>query len=323
MVDPRRIMAVTFTNKAANEMKQRLMELSREIIEDPTLPTKNELLRPTDLKWVGTFHSLFLKILKEDIDKYTPDTVTDQHTHYRTSFSIYDSGESESVIKAILKEKGRQDIVKHKDVKAIISQWKNRGTSVSQALKTCTSDTEEYAALTYELYQKELINANALDFDDLLYIPHKLFHQSQEVLAKWQEKFDYIMVDEAQDTNQIQFELMLKLSKKCNNVTLIGDDYQSIYRRRGAVMDNFLNVDRYWSDIQIFKLQINYRSRPHIVSAGQHLIGHNTNQYTKNITAYRTGDDTIKLFIFADEYEEARHIVGMISKMKSDKGANW
>jgi DNA helicase II / ATP-dependent DNA helicase PcrA len=173
------------------------------------------------------------------------------------------------------------------------------------------------------MYQKQLLNANALDFDDLLLIPHKLFSTNKEVLAKRQEKFDYIMVDEAQDTNQIQFDLMLMLSGKCHNVTLIGDDYQSIYRRRGAVMENFLNVKKYRDNIQIFKLQTNYRSRPHIVAAGQHLIAHNTNQYEKNIVAHREGNDTIKLFIYGDEYEEARNIIKLIQKIKTDKAASW
>jgi DNA helicase-2/ATP-dependent DNA helicase PcrA len=154
-------------------------------------------------------------------------------------------------------------------------------------------------------------------------IPHKLFKQSPEILAKRQAKFEYIMVDEAQDTNQIQFDLMRMLANVCNNVTLIGDDYQSIYRRRGAVMENFLNVEKFRSDIKMFKLQINYRSRPHIVTAGQHLINHNTNQYNKDISANRTGDDKIKIMVYGDEYKEAQGIIDLICKIKESKQRPW
>lgn len=149
----------------------------------------------------------------------------------------------------------------------MISKYKEKALFPIDVLKSATSDVDEYMGEIYDRYTKALIKANALDFDDLLFLSYRLFKQRPNILAKRQNKRDYIMVDEAQDTNQVQFDLMRMLSRTCNNVTLIGDDYQSIYGRRGAVMENFLNVQKYRPDIVMHKLQINYRSRPHIVAA--------------------------------------------------------
>jgi DNA helicase-2/ATP-dependent DNA helicase PcrA len=181
------------------------------------------------------------------------------------------------------------------------------------------SDLDEKMGELYDRYTKALIKANAVDFDDLLFLSYHLLKQSPKALAKRQNKRDYIMVDEAQDTNQVQFDLMRMLSKKCNNVTLIGDDYQSIYGRRGAVMENFLNVKKYRADIVIHKLQINYRSRPHIVAAGSAIIANNQQQYEKELIPHRKGDDTVKIFNYPDEYKEAANTVELIEKIHNDK----
>ncbi len=375
-ITPQRILAVTFTNKAANEMKERLIELSDEFealdteketkadtkeAHNPIQSAEDEdfaaflgamkwspkwpsgSLAPTDLQRVGTFHSIFLKILKQDIEKLAPiykTTTTPQVTSstvglltpekapqrefkWSKSFTIYDPSECQSVIRAIIKDLGIQDHVKPKEAKILISKFKEKALFPIDVLKTAMSDLDEKVGEIYDRYTKALIKANALDFDDLLFLSYHLFKQSPNVLAKWQKKWDYIMVDEAQDTNQVQFDLMRMLSKECNNVTLIGDDYQSIYGRRGAVMENFLNVEKYWSDIVMHKLQINYRSRPHIVAAGSAIINNNSQQYEKELRAHRKWDDTIKVFHYPDEYEEASNTIELIKKIHSDKNAKW
>jgi superfamily I DNA/RNA helicase len=185
------------------------------------------------------------------------------------------------------------------------------------------NETEEYILKIYEKYQKQLEEANALDFDDLLLLPYTLFKLKPEILDKWHKQFKHILVDEAQDTNWIQFELIKMLSygkdyfklfstgsnsenlpnkssvliNNASIVTFIGDDFQSIYGRRGAVMENFLNVAKRWPNIKIFKLEINYRSLPHIVEAGNAIIKYNLNQYKKTIKPNKTGSATVKVFI--------------------------
>lgn len=295
-----KILAVTFTNKAANEMKERLLKISEEIT--------NTRLQPHTLKWIGTFHSIFLKILKEDIEKL--------EMKYTKNFGIYDSNETQSVMKDILKRLGLHEIYKVNEIKWFISNQKNNGFDPKTVMKTVKSDYDTNMYRIYEEYQKELEKSNSLDFDDLLLLPFLLFKKHPETLKKWQTHFSYILVDEAQDTNRIQFELMKMMSGEKANMTLIGDDYQSIYGRRWALMENFLNVKKYRPDIQMFKLQINYRSRPHIVHAGNQIIKNNTTQYEKNIVPHRTGDDKITIFSHGNEMDEAGNIVDLIKKMK-------
>ena len=326
-----RILSVTFTNKAANEMRERLIKISWEIanigtvkkekentgdsiddflqsIEQSAPATKKDLLQPQDTKWIWTFHSIFLKILKEDIEKL--------ERKYTKNFWILDTNETQSVIKDILKRMNLQDTYKVNEIKGFISTQKNNWIEAKMFISTSKSDYDQHMGQIYEEYQKTLEKANALDFDDLLMLPYLLFKKSKETLTKRQNKFDFILVDEAQDTNWIQFELMKMLTGGGANITMIGDDFQSIYGRRWALMENFLNVKRYRPDIQMFKLQINYRSRPHIVQAGNAIIKNNVNQYEKEIVPNRTGDDKITIFSHGSEMDEAANIVDMIKKMK-------
>ena len=349
---PTRILAVTFTNKAAGEMRERLVKISEEIseveklkgwkvvpqdekswakekndgdsIDDflqsidanqnvSTLPRFNA---STATKWIWTFHSIFLKILKEDIDKLG--------MKYNKNFGIFDTNESQSVIKDALKRMNIQDVYKVAEVKNFISTQKNNGIEPKMYLSNSKSDYDQHMGQLYEEYQKALEKANSLDFDDLLLLPYLLFKKDKETLAKRQKKFDYILVDEAQDTNRIQFELMRMMTGWWANITMIGDDFQSIYGRRWALMENFLNVKKYRPDIIMFKLQINYRSRPHIVQAGNHIIKNNVNQYKKEIVAHRTGDDKITIFAHGSEMDEAANIVEMIKKFKdNEKIKSW
>lgn len=172
----------------------------------------------------------------------------------------------------------------------------------------------------YKAYQKALQDANALDFDDLLLLPKVLFEKAPDILQKRQKKFKYVLVDEAQDTNTIQFELMKMMVGSEGNITFIGDDYQSIYRRRGAVMENFLQLQMRRPAIKMFKLEMNYRSLPHIVEAGNAIIKQNTKQYDKQMSAHRTGNQQIRMFTFADETDEAVQIVTLIKKLNEETG---
>lgn len=327
-----RILAVTFTNKAANEMKERLIKLWDEISSqsftneeqksdsdfwdflnemNTTTPRSMQHLDPRKLKWIGTFHSIFLKILKEDIERL--------EMKYNKNFGILDADDSAKIIRDILKRYAMADTFKPQEVKSFISKQKNEGRTAELFLKYSNGNYEDQMGKLYQEYEKELEKSNSLDFDDLLLLPYQLFKKSPEVLQKWQNSFDYILVDEAQDTNWIQFELMKMMSWEWANITLIGDDFQSIYGRRGALMENFLNVKQHWPDIQMFKLQTNYRSKAHIVSAGNAVIKQNKNQYEKNIIAHREWNDKITVLTYNTDIDEAANTIDLIKQMK-DKG---
>lgn len=355
-IKPQSILAVTFTNKAANEMKERILKLWKEMNEIEVTETKatepKELktnwsedsimwfldtieqttvkakyasaieLQPNDLKWIGTFHSVFLKILKEDIDnaKEVLDKIFGPHK-YNKNFTILDANDSKSIIKDVLKKLNLKDVFKPNECKWVISKLKNEATTPDMFLegKWMSSDQDQNMWKVYKEYQKVLALSNALDFDDLLFFPYIIFSRKADILKKRKTKFKYIMVDEAQDTNWIQFDLMKMLSWVDWNITLIGDDYQSIYGRRWAIMENFLNVKKHRPNMQMYKLQTNYRSRPHIVAAWSHIIKKNENQYEKTIVAHRKWDDKIVVFSHRDEMDEAANIVDLIKKMKNDK----
>ena len=346
-VNPKNILAVTFTNKAANEMKERLIELADEMtaanlstgneketqpsseggddIDDflnsieQNSPASHRTYGMNDFKWIGTFHGIFLKILKEDIEAL--------EYGYNKNFSIIDSNDSQSLIKQVLKRTGFDDVFKPNEVKWFISKQKNLGFDPKRYEKQASSDYDFNMFKLYTEYQNELVKSNLMDFDDLLLLAYLLFKKEPDVLAKWLKHFRYIMVDEAQDTNWIQFELMKMMSGDNGNITLIGDDYQSIYGWRWALMENFLNVKQYWPDIVMFKLQINYRSKPHIVNAGNCVIKNNQKQYDKNVSAHRwwTDKDKIMCFTHNTEVDEAANIVDFIRKMKNDGAQiqNW
>ena len=331
-----KILAVTFTNKASNEMKERLLNIAQEIKNQTTNSEDKKSEWPKDeledflqqinaeasswevvinnvpassFKRVWTFHSIFLKILKEDIDKL--------ELNYNKNFSILDVNEASSVIKDVLKKLNLTEVFKPNEVKWFISNQKNNWLDPHGCIKNISSDYDQSMYKVYEWYQKQLQDSNTLDFDDLLLLPYLLFKKNPEVLSKRKNKFLYILVDEAQDTNRIQFELIKMLSGDDGNVTLIWDDFQSIYWRRWALMENFLNVKRYRPDIQMFKLQTNYRSKPHIVKAWNEIIKNNLNQYKKEIVPHRTWDDKITIFGNNSETDEAANIIDFIRKMKN------
>ena len=338
-----RILWVTFTNKAANEMKERLVKLWDDIVaQDFTEENKKEeakwwdddlqdfinamqswskfnskfTLDPRRLKWIWTFHSIFLKILKEDIESLWK--------KYNKNFWILDADDSSKIIKDIIKRLNVQDLFKPQEVKWFISTQKNNWRTSEDFLLRAWSAQEQNMGRVYQEYEKELEKSNSLDFDDLLLLPYLLFKKDEKILKKRQNAFDYILVDEAQDTNWIQFELMRMLSWSWANITLIWDDFQSIYWWRWAIMENFLNVKHYWNDIKMFKLQTNYRSKAHIVAAWNSVIKNNKNQYEKNIVAHREWSDKITVFTHNTDTDEAANIIELIKQMKEkDKLKTW
>lgn len=343
-VYPEEVFAVTFTNKAANEMKHRLVEIAQDIETKLHSPSPSEWSEAEwEIGWgsvwgtkkisfprIGTFHSLFLKFLKIEISNYKSPSPSEAGGGtvgrgsgwgwtYNTSFGVYDDGESKALVKRIITAKKLEEKVEHDVAKSMISKWKNQWITPADYAKMTKFPSDDYLLIVYQEYQKELEKANMMDFDDLLLIPYLILKSNPDILAKRQRKFQFVLVDEAQDTNWIQFEIMKQFTKNGGNITFIGDDFQSIYRRRGAMMDNFLNVKNIRPDIIIHKLQMNYRSKPHIVHASNFIIRNNQKQYEKTVVPHRNGNDKIVIMSHGDEIDEAKHIIELIAKIKEEK----
>ncbi len=314
-VDPRKIFGVTFTNKAANELKERLIEITKEV-KQLWLLANAIPLNYLSFKRIWTFHWLFLKILKEDIEELD--------LWYTKDFTIYDSWETMSIVKKIINNHNLKWLIEPKEARGMISKMKNEWMTYEKfAISTWQKPFDIALATIYKDYQKQLRTSNCLDFDDLLLLPYLLFAKNTEVLEKRQNNFEYIMVDEAQDTNRIQFELMQKLWWKNTKLTFIWDDYQSIYGRRWAVMDNFLNLKKYRPDIKMFKLQTNYRSKPHIVEAWNFIIKKNTKQYDKTVNAHREWEEKIVVFNHHSDLQEAINTIDFIAQTREKKTKKW
>ena len=294
-----RIMALTFTNKAAREMKERV-----------------EKLVGSEARYLcmGTFHSICTRLIRPhaDILGYTRD------------FTIYDTTDSKSLIKAICKERSLDEkIYKPTAVLGRISMAKNNGISpreygMNQNLLREDREARMYEITTvYELYQTRLKAANAMDFDDLLINMIRLMDGSPEVCARYQEQFRYILVDEYQDTNYIQFLLVKKLAEPQNNICVVGDDAQSIYSFRGADIRNILNFQRLYPQTKLFKLERNYRSTQTIVNAANSLIHKNVNQIEKTVYSEKEEGQPLSLQPYMDDRTEALGVASKISHLKS------
>lgn len=334
-IKPQDILAVTFTNKAAKEMKERLVSIAEEISQQ----SQSKSAEPVDFdamvagtaesnvgsslphygldsfRWIGTFHGMFLRFLKEEM-KHVDDLP------WNGNFGIYDEQETKAVLKDAIKQLKMENDVEIKEARSFISKLKSQGITAKQ-FGHGNDGYEQTMGMIYEIYEKKLHENNAMDFDDLLFVPYMILKKYPELLHRRQKKFPYILVDEAQDTNWIQFELLKLLTGGGANITFIGDDYQSIYRWRGAVMENFLQVKKIWPDIQIFKLQTNYRSRPHIVHAGNAIIKQNKTQYEKNVVPHRGWEEKIMVFTHGDETDEAMTLIDLMKKLKTDKQKSW
>ena len=288
-VGPYNILALTFTNKAANEMKERIFGLVGS--------QANNI-------WIGTFHSVCLKVLMMNIEKIG----------FKPGFVIYDADDSLALIKRILKD-SRYDTkeVNPRTVKYEISAAKNDGYTADDYLTQFNDfDPDEYiheaTAFVFEAYEKNLKDNNALDFDDLLIKTTQLFRQDKDTLSYYQDRFKYILVDEYQDTNEVQYRLVKMLAAGHQNLFVVGDDDQSIYGWRGANIENIYNFEKDFPGAAVYKLEQNYRSHQKILDLSNAVICHNAGRKAKELFSDTTAGEKPKLFVFEDEYAESRGI---------------
>lgn len=291
-VSPYEILAITFTNKAASEMKERIGELTSSF-------TSKAL-------WVSTFHSMCNRILRQEIEALD----------YTVHFNIYDSNDQEVLIKKIIKEQ-RIDNKKITPISLLyaISNYKNRMEDYLTVQKKASNFFEEIIGQIYESYQKALKEANSLDFDDLLYLTVKLFKKYPYVLEKYQERFKYISVDEYQDTNYVQFLLIKMLAGKYNNICVVGDPDQSIYGWRGADINNILYFEKDYSNAKTIYLEQNYRSSETILIAANEVIKNNSDRKSKLLWTENKGGELIYCYEATDESEEAVFVVREINEI--------
>ena len=294
-VSPHNILAITFTNKAANEMKERV----------------EKMLDGADYMWISTFHSLCVKILRRDIDKLG----------YTKSFSIYADEEKNKILKDIFKELDIDEEVDKKKIKAHIARAKNNNLSPEEYKAEVLGDLlEDKINLAYEMYEEKLKKSNALDFDDLLIKAFVLLKSYPEVLEYYQNIFKYIHIDEFQDTNKVQYEIVKMLAGKYKNILVVGDEDQCIYGWRGANIDNIRDFQQDFKPVKIYKLEQNYRSTKNIINTANNVIKNNLSRIDKKLwTQNETGED-ISYQSFGTDKEEANFVVKTISKLIREEG---
>jgi len=300
-VDPFNIIALTFTNKAAREMRKRIEEVVG-------ADAKN--------LWMGTFHSIFAKILRIESDKLG----------YPSHFTIYDSDDSKSLIKSILKEMQIDDkIYKPGMILSRISNAKNN--LITASMYSIDTEVNAYDSSTgrpelgkiYKAYEERCFRAGAMDFDDLLLKTYQLFTQFPAALNKYQHKFKYVMVDEYQDTNHCQFMIIKKLAAVYQNICVVGDDAQSIYSFRGATIKNILSFESEYPELKVFKLEQNYRSTQVIVNASGGIIKNNKDQLQKKVWTSNDTGEKIKVLRAINDNEEGRFVAQAIFEEKMEK----
>lgn len=293
-IAPHNILAVTFTNKAAGEMRQRVESLLRD-----------EKLNSLPL--IATFHSLCVRILRQDIERLDEG--------YTRSFTIYDTDDSQKVVKACLKDLGLDEKkIVPRAVRSVISSAKNRGEDVDLFASSVERTDEKQAAYAkvFQLYEERLRRANALDFDDLLIKTVKLLRVSNEVREKYNDRYKYILVDEYQDTNSLQLALITYLTEKQQNICVVGDDAQSIYGFRQADIRNILEFEQQFPDAKVILLEQNYRSTQTILDAADAIIGNNLNQKKKKLWTQNPGGERIFYCQAMDGDAEARFVASRI-----------
>lgn len=298
---PYHILALTFTNKAAREMKSRIADIVGE--------KKSRQL------WMGTFHSIFSRILR----------IEAEHIGFNSNFTIYDSSDSANLIRLIIKEMQLDDkVYKAKGIHNHISRAKN--ALITPKMYSANSELQEYDRASkrpylseiYKNYQQRLKMSNSMDFDDLLMYTSILFRDNPDVLEIYRNKFQYVLVDEYQDTNFAQHFIIRQLSEVHNRVCVVGDDAQSIYSFRGANIDNILKFKSTFANTQIFKLEQNYRSTQNIVNAANSLIKRNTEQIFKNVFSDNELGDKIEVVSAFSDFEEGLIISNKISRLRFD-----
>lgn len=294
---PQNILALTFTNKAAREMQDRIQKLIGEKARG---------------LWMGTFHSIFSRILRFEAEKIG----------YKKTFSIYDSSDSENTVKLILKELNFDPReIRPRTIQRKISDAKNQlilPETYQQRFVQSTLD--DITARVYNVYHKRLKQANAMDFDDLLVKPIELFETHPDVLEKYQDHFKFILIDEYQDTNHAQYKVTRMLAEKYQNICVVGDDAQSIYSFRGADISNILNFKNDYDNAVEIPLEQNYRSTKHILQCADSIIKKNKQQIEKTLWTDNTSGDTVTLLENFDERDEANRIANYISELKMRNG---
>ncbi len=296
--DPYNILAVTFTNKAANEMRERLGALI-----------------PGSLRgmWIYTFHSMCVRILRRHAELLG----FDEH------FTIYDTDDSKRLIKDIMADYGySKNRVPEATVRNRISSSKNELVGPQDYTPRMGEPIDKAVKKMYEAYQKRLKRANAMDFDDLLFYAHKLLAEHEDVAREYGERFRYILVDEYQDTNRAQYEITKLLSQVHGNLMVVGDDDQSIYSWRGADLRNILEFERDWPETKTVKLEENYRSTGTILAAANAVIAHNSSRKDKRLFTNGENGEKIAVFLAADERDEGRWIAGEVEKLHA-KGCSY
>ena len=304
-VDPYNILSLTFTNKAAKEMKDR--------IEKFVGPNARNL-------WMGTFHSVFARILRSE----------GHLLGYPSNFTIYDTDDSKSLIRSLVKEMHLDDkLYTANTVLSRISWAKNKLVSYEEYNKNpiYLSDDESarkpHLGKIYKAYQERSFKSGAMDFDDLLFNTSLLLRNHVEILNKYQDRFHYVMVDEFQDTNLCQYYITRKLSARRRNICVVGDDAQSIYAFRGADIQNILNFEKDYEELKVYKLEQNYRSTKTIVQAANEIISHNTAQLKKKVFTENSSGNLINLMVANSDNEEAKMIANSIYEYKMQNSRNY
>ena len=299
-VDSFSILALTFTNKAAREMKSRISKIVGES------EAKN--------LWMGTFHSIFAKILRIEADKIG----------FNSNFTIYDTQDSEKLIRSIIKEKGLdKDIYRPKIVRNRISILKNNLITVNgyfnnpELLESDKISKRPFTGNLYKEYVRRCFRSNVMDFDDLLLKTNELLNNNPEVLFKYQNKFKYILVDEYQDTNHSQYKIVKMLADRFQNICVVGDDSQSIYSFRGANIDNILNFKKDYPDSVSYKLEQNYRSSKNIVNSANSILKYNKNKLEKTVWTNNNEGEKVLINSFRTDSDEGRFVVNDIIKTRS------
>ncbi|MFM9027674.1 MAG: ATP-dependent helicase, partial [Bacteroidota bacterium] len=299
--DPFHILSLTFTNKAAKEMRSRI---------ESTVGAEARNV------WMGTFHAVFAKILRIEAEKLG----------YPSNFTIYDTDDAKSLMKDLLREQGLDDKIYKPDLvlnrissaKNNLYSWQEYQQNVSFVSDDVSSGRPKIGLL-YELYAKRCFKASGMDFDDLLFNMHVLLSRFPEVLHKYQHKFKYILVDEFQDTNYAQYMVLKKLAAVYENICVVGDDAQSIYAFRGANIQNILSFERDYPDLKVFKLEQNYRSTKMIVNAANSVISNNKQQLPKIVWTDNDSGDRIQLLRALSDNEEGVMVANSIFETKVNR----
>jgi len=300
-LDPFNILALTFTNKASREMRERI-----------------ESMVGSEAKnlWMGTFHSVFARILRVEADKIG----------YPRNFTIYDTDDAKSLIKRIIKEEELDPkVYKHSFVYNRISSAKNSLIKPREYLEDPEIQSEDISTgrpklgEIYRLYVSRCFKSGALDFDDLLLKTYDLINDNPAVLNKYQHLFRYVLIDEFQDTNLVQYLIVKKLVASSRNLTVVGDDAQSIYSFRGANIKNILNFEKDYPELTVFKLEQNYRSTQNIVKASDNIIKKNKYQLPKNLWTSNPNGNKIFLLRADSENDEGNQVAGLIMDTKRER----